>query len=216
MEAEQQIPRPEHPSPSKDWKRIIKGLLLVFVLLAVGAIAGWYWRDKGAKDTQNAKQAEISSLQSKVTKLEKDVADAKKTTSTSTSTTTTVASTPQSKSPNAATLENIKESITSGNTAALEGYMASTVRVIIAASEGVGDRTPVQAIGDLNYVMAGGTWDFALPAATLAKYQAGDYKQYFPSTAFVGLSSKKYVVSFQFDSNAKINGIFMTISSDLL
>lgn len=215
MEMQQPVQQPINSAPSRDWKRIIKTTLVIIALLAVGAAAGWYWRDKGAKDIQSAKQAEITSLQSKVAKLEKDakdVADASK----NTTTTTTTTSTSQSKTPSATVLESIKASITSGNTAALEGYMASSVKVIIAASEGVGDRTPVEAIGDLNYLMAGGTWDFALPAATLSKYQSGDYKQYFPSTAYVGLSSKKYVVSFQFDSNAKINGIFMSINSDLL
>jgi len=49
-------------------------------------------------------------------------------------------------------------------------------------------------------------WDFALPAATLAAYQTGGYKQYFPTTALVGKSANKYVVSFQFDSNGKISG----------
>lgn len=214
METEQPVPTPIKSEGSRDWNKILKTVMVIAVVLAVGAAGGWYWRDMGAKDTANAKQAEIYALQTKVTKLEKDVADAAKTTSTTTMTTTTPA--PTSKAPSATVLGSIKDSITSGNTAALEGYMASTVKVIIAASEGVGDRTPVQAIGDLNYVMAGGTWDFALPAATLSGYQAGDYKQYFPSTALVGLSSKKYVISFQFDSTAKINGVFMTNNSDLL
>ncbi len=134
-----------------------------------------------------------------------------------TSTTTTTAAVTKDKAvvatttaPTAEELDNIKASITSENTAALEGYMAASVNVIIAASEAYGPQTPVQAVKDVDYVKDGDTWDFALPAATLAAYQAGDYKQYFPTTALVGKSSNGYVISFQFDSAGKINGIFMT------
>ena len=211
MDTEQPVQQPANYAAGRDWKRILKTLLVIVVLLAIGAAAGWYWRDTSAKDVQSAKQAEITSLQNKVTKLEKDVADAKVSTST-----TSGSSVAQSKSPSASVLESIQASVTSGNAAALESYMASTVRVILAASEGVGDRTPVQAINDLKYIEDADAWDFALPAATLSKYQAGDYKQYFPTTALVGQSANNYVVSFQFDSSAKISGIFMTSSSDLL
>ena len=124
---------------------------------------------------------------------------------------------PATTAPSAAELENIKASITSGNTAALEGYMASSVYEVIAASESAGAKTPTDAINGLSYINPGGdnTWDFALPTATLSAYQAGFYKQYFPTTALVGKSSDDHVVSFQFDSTGKISGIFMAIASTL-
>jgi cell division protein FtsB len=182
-------------------------ILLCLLLLGVGAAAGYMWRDQNAKDSAKTKQAEITALQAKNTKLEKDLAEAKKESSASTA----------SKRPNQAALDNIKAAIVSGNTAALAGYMASTVRVIIAASEGVGDRTPTQAINDLEYIdNATDPWNFDLPAATLTEYQTGDYKQYFPTTAYVGKSANNYVISFQFDNAGKINGIFMTNSASLL
>ena len=119
--------------------------------------------------------------------------------------------------PTEAVRQSIKESITSGNTAALEGYMASTVRVIVAASEGIGDRTPTQAISDLKYIDAATTpWNFALDGTTLAKYGSGDYKAYFSSNSIVGKSANNFVISFNFNSAGKINGIFMTNSADLL
>jgi cell division protein FtsB len=182
-------------------------ILMCLLLLGVGAVAGYMMRDRSAKDSVTTKQAEIVALQAKNAKLEKDLADAKKETPAST----------EAKRPNQATLDNIKAAIVSGNTAALAGYMAPTVRVIVAASEGIGDRTPTQAITDLKY-LDGATdpWNFALPAATLTPYQSGDYKQYFPTTAYVGKSANNYVISFQFDSNGKINGIFMTNNASLL
>ena len=119
--------------------------------------------------------------------------------------------------PTAAQLENIEAAISSGNTAALEGRMADSVSVIIAASEGVGARTPTEAIGDIDYVIdLDATWDFALSAATLTDYADGDYAQYFPEGAFVGKSSEDKVISFIFDGDAKIKTVFMSVSSDLL
>jgi hypothetical protein len=124
---------------------------------------------------------------------------------------TQIAAIPAPTAPSTAELDNIKASITSGNTAALEGYMPSSVNVVIAASGHAVTDTPTQAISELDYLSPGGTntWDFALPAATLNGYQAGFYKQYFPASALVGKSSDGHVVSFQFDINAKISGIFM-------
>lgn len=182
--------------------------LLIILLLAVGAGA-YYWRDKQPKTDQKNKQSEISSLQQKVSDLEKQLAEEKAKKAGPAQPTTTL--------PSTAELENIKAAISSGNTAALEGYMAPSVRVIIAASEGIGDRTPTQAIGDLAYLNAGtDPWNFALPASTLANYASGSYAQYFPSSALVGKSANKYVVSFTFNSSGKINGIFMAVNSDLL
>lgn len=116
--------------------------------------------------------------------------------------------------PSATQASNIKAAITSGNTAALQSYMASSVSVVIAASEGMGPQTPAQAVKDVDYVSAGTNWDFALPAATLSKYQSGAYKQYFPANALVGQSSNKYLISFQFDSSGKIDAIFMAKNAD--
>lgn len=114
-------------------------------------------------------------------------------------------------------LDNMQAAIETMNTAALEGYMAASVNVILAASEGLGARTPVQAVGDVDYLSsATDPWDFSLPQATLDGYAAGDYKQYFPATAFVGKSANGYVISFTFDNSGDISGIFMSASDDIL
>lgn len=215
MEMEQPTTPAPAPQPvmrsgsGRSWKKTLGLTLLAAALLALGAGAGWYYRDNKASDELSKKDAQISTLEADKTKLSKDLEDAQKASGTSTSTETGVA-------PSAATLDNIKASITSGNTAALEGYMASSVNVILAASEAYGPQTITQAISDLSYVSAGTNWDWNLPATTLAAYRAGAYKQYFPTTALVGKSSNKYVISFQFNASSKISGIFMTNNASLL
>lgn len=202
---------PQKPhGKTRDTKKIIKLALAALIVLAFGAAAGYIWRNKEVNNLDKLRADEISSLKQKNTNLENDLAKAQKTAVTNSAKTTIT-------TPSATTLENIKDSIKSKNTAALEGYMASSVNVILAATEAYGPQTPVEAIKDLDYLgSATAPWDFGLPAVTLSKYQSGDYKQYFPSNALVGRSANNYVVSFQFDSNSKINGIFMTISADLL
>lgn len=197
-------PPPKPEKPAKAGSKKVLMMLLVIVLIAGAAYGGYWWGDKEASKQSNQQSAKISELEQKVTKLEKDLAEAKgmhEETSTA---------------PSAEMLENIKAAITSGNTAALEGHLASTVHVILAASEGLGDRTPTQVISDLAYIDAATDWDFDLPAATIDAYQAGDYKQYFPDTALVGKSANNYVISFTFNDAGKISGIFLTNSADLL
>lgn len=218
METEEPKPQ-ETPKPPKlnknpkNWKKIFLMSLVSLILVGAGASAGYFWRDKDAKSQAKTSQAENTSLKEKLAKSEKDLADAKKTTTTTTTTTTDTACI----APTADAKSNIEASITSGNTAALEGYMASSVKVIIAASEGLGDRTPAQAVGDVDYLNPGGTntWDFALPAATINAYKAGSYKQYFPTGSLVGKAADKHVVSFQFDCKGKISGVFMAASDAL-
>lgn len=204
---EQQKETPEKIKVSRKFPA--KKLLMVFtslVLLAAAAYGGYYLR---GRKTSSENQTVIDALEKKVSNLEK-AADATDPTDTEPATDTTVL-------PTADQLENIEASISSGNTAALEGRMATTVTVVIAASEGMGPRTITQAIGDLDYVIdLAATWDFNLSAATLDSYAAGDYAQYFPDGALVGKSSTGKVVSFIFDASAKIKTIFMSVNADIL
>ncbi len=180
--------------------------LMLLILVAAAGVGAYFWRDMNAKSDRKDDQAKIANLQTQVDTLKASPAGTADTTA---DTKTTL--------PTDAVKQSIKESITSGNTAALEGYMASTVRVIVAASEGIGDRTPVQSISDLKYIDAATTpWNFSLDGATLAKYGSGEYKAYFSSNSVVGKSANNFVISFNFNSTGKINGIFMTNNADLL
>ena len=201
--------KPEAKAKTK--KPLHRTCMIICLLLLVAGAGAYWWRDKAAKQDKKDGEAKISALQTKIDELEAEPEATEDTTTTTTKTTTT------SVEPTAAAIENIIASITSDNTAALQGYMASTISVIIAASEGVGDRTPTQAISDLAYLdSATDPWDFSLSAATLTDYQTGDYKAYFKTNSVVGKSANDYVISFNFNSSGKINGIFMAVNADLL
>lgn len=208
--------RPDEPSgeatPKKSssgkGKKWLKGIFFALLFAALGAAGGYYYADMKAQDELDAKVQEVADLKVEKAKLEKDLADAKE----ASKKTTTVVSAEVSQEQ----IDNMIDAVGSGNYAALEDYLANPVKVIIAASEGLGDRTPMQALTDLKYLDDSGTWNFDLPAATLAAYRAGDYKQYFPTKAIIGKSSEGKVVAFGFNSEAKINLIFLAANEDLL
>lgn len=195
MEPDSTAPQPHH---------IVRKLVLVLlVLLLVGATASatYIYRDRQAKKELSDKQATISQLQQQVDNLNQQITTLK-------TATTTV--------PSATTLANIQAAITSGNTAALEGYMAPTVTVTIAASDGLGGRTPAQAISDLKYISTSKNWNFSLDATTIKSYTNGDYKTYFKANSLVGKASDGKVIVFNFNDQGKISGIFMAANEDLL
>ena len=119
--------------------------------------------------------------------------------------------------PSEAVVQNTKESIMSGNTAALEGYMTAKVEVIFAVSGGLGERTAAEAVGDVtSFIVDTTDWDFDLDKPELAGYQSGDYKKYFPSSAVVGKSAEKKLISFTYNCEGKISGVFASSSTDIL
>jgi len=190
-----------------------KGIIiwaLACLLLIVAGAGAYIWRDMDAKKDADSNKEAVASLEKKISDLEKQISDSQKTSTTDTEKTVC-------KEPTASAKENIIASITSKNTAALEGYMATSVRVVLAASEAAFDRTPTKAISDIEYVVnAEEPWNFSLSTATLDTYKAGFYKDYFKANSIVGVAKDKKVVVFNFDCNGKINAVFMASSSDLL
>lgn len=112
---------------------------------------------------------------------------------------------------------NIADAVSSGNYAALEGYMASSVNVILAASEGVGPQTPAEAVTSMDYLNSGADpWQFEPDAATIATWDAGFYTDYFDDNTYVGRAANGMVVVFDFDDCGKINEVFMVANEELL
>lgn len=112
----------------------------------------------------------------------------------------------------------LSESISSGNTAALESYIGDEFTVIIAASECCMDMSLVDSLNALAYVNdATGPWTFPTDPAEVGAFQSGSYSQYFPEGAFVGNSSGEdpFIVSFTIVGD-KITTIFMAAGASLL
>ena len=202
-------------------KRKNKAVIILVISLIVVAAAGgaaYWWRDKTANDAINAKDATVTTLQATIASLNEQLAKANSAiTDTTNADNSTDAAT--AKAPSDSVAANIKASINSGNTAALEGYMADSVDIAYAASEGLTNQTPAQAVSavtDFIDFNATTTWDFNLSSLVLSSYGQGDYGTYFPSTAIVGKSSDNKVISFSFDSDAKISTVFLSNNEALL
>lgn len=98
--------------------------------------------------------------------------------------------------------ENIVDAISSGNTAALEGYFAASVYLKYAATEQAGYVTDhLLLIDNLSQLTSPtAVWDFNLPASLVENYRnnpgsAGAYVEDFPEGALVGRSSEDKVIS---------------------
>ena len=124
--------------------------------------------------------------------------------------------------PDANTIENLQAVVNTANTEPLLAWVAPTVNVVLAASEAYGPLEPVPATLALaDFLMADHStppaeYDFALPAATLDAYRAGDYADYFPPTALVGRGNDNHVVAFSFDCDGLIDTMLLVGDESLL
>lgn len=200
------------PQANKRRNRPLKTglLLLVALILIVAAGVGTYWwRDHQARDETASFEQEIGELKENLNRLQTQAEGAKETAD--------EAEGEPDETASENTTEIAESAVTSGDYAALEPHLADPVYVILAASEAYGDQTPAEAVNSLDYLDgAGGGWDFAPGNSELNAYRNGDYAQYFPVGAVVGVSSDDYVVSFTFDSSGDIGGIFMSPDAGLL
>lgn len=119
--------------------------------------------------------------------------------------------------PTAEQRDTIKAVMDTMNTQPIAGYMAPSVEVILAASEGQPAKNPDQAALSLEYFQdATRPWRFDLPADTLKAYGKSQYYgQYFDENTYVGRAESGEVVSFHFNSDGKIDRIFMAINDEL-
>lgn len=205
------------PKPKRTFGRRLFAALLAVLLLGAAAAGGYWYRDNQAKEAEKQANAQVKTLETAIGSLKQQVRslsgtgdDADDSSGSSTKCTPV--------RPSDTAVENIEASITSGNTAALEGYMASTVTVVYAASDGLGERTPAQAVSDITSFIGNSlvSWAFTIPASTLSSYGQGSYSKYFPGTAVVGKSSQEKVLSFNFDCSGKISTVFLAAQESLL
>ena len=194
--------------------------LIIIILMAGSGIGGYYLRDQSAKTDNDKNKTAISNL----TKLNKNLSEQlseltadDETDSTQSFAVASCTSTPNT-SIKSSTIENIQASIISGNTAALEGYMTSSVCFVLAASDGIGDVTAATAVETLtDYLPDGDTWTFSPTASELTSYKSGNYSNFFVDSAIIGKSSSNKVVVISFNDAGKIDVIFWsTTQSELM
>ncbi len=198
--------------PKKIYLR--RATLLVLLVVAAIALAGslaFWWRDNLAVQFEEQQAKNITSMQNTIKELTKQL-EAK----TNDSSSSDDSSDCTAVAPDDSAIENIKASVSVGNTQPLEGYMASSVNTILAATEAYGPRTPTQSVGDItSFISGSSTWDFSLSASVLSSYGQSGYGQYFPNIAIVGKSTDGKVISFSFDCNGDIDEVFMA-SNELI
>ena len=113
--------------------------------------------------------------------------------------------------------ENIMAAINTGNFQPFEGYMANKVNVILEASECCGEKSSAEAAKQLEYLNdAVGPWNFDQSNETIKKLKEVEPTKYGPESAFVGIASNEYTVSFKFNADNKISGITMAATYKLL
>lgn len=197
--------------PEKKHTKLLLPIVLGLVIaLLLGGLGYLWWQADALRKEKTAAETSKDELQAKVNELTAKLAEATKSTEKEGTPPTcdgTISDELQA---------NIRDAIASGNTAALEGRMTNPISVVLAASDGIGPRTPAQAVADLAYLESGtDPWDFNLPAATLDAYRT-NYGTYIGASALAGRSANKLVVVFTFDDCAKIKTILMSASEDIL
>jgi len=200
-------------SPKKGIGKTVIVSLLVVLLVASGA-AAYVWRDIAARNSEKAQAANITTLDEKIKSLEADLLVANGGISVPNTGDVCCVGV----APNATVIANIKASITSGNTAALEGYMADAVKVVLAMAEGVAPGTPTEAVTRITEFISAATepWNFEMNSSQLGQYAVGGYGPYFPTIAVVGMSANNKVITFDFDCDGKISRVFMASDSTIL
>lgn len=205
---EELLSSPQLKTPKQD-KKVGMWIMLGLFIVALGVIGWFIWMMLGWNTERATLQADKQALQEQIKSLKQQLSLAE-----SSDTPETPACSPTISDTFKA---NIRAAVESRNYAALEPSMNATVRVILAASEGVGDRTPAQAVADMAYLNEGATpWNFSLAAATIAAWDAGFYTDYFDDNTYVGRAADGMVVVFDFDSCGKINEVFMAANEELL
>ncbi|MBI4091841.1 MAG: hypothetical protein HY427_01400 [Candidatus Levybacteria bacterium] len=111
--------------------------------------------------------------------------------------------------------ENIQAAVQSKNYAALEGYMANDVSVILYATECCGILSPQKATEQMAYLNNGTPpWDFS-PSNPIAQKLINTDASNF-SGRIIGIASNGMVVSFNLNNENKIDKIFISADYKLI
>jgi predicted negative regulator of RcsB-dependent stress response len=203
----QDAPPQHHGRKGGKGKGFLK-FLLVLILIAAAGAGAWYYRDKQAKDDAKSQAAQISDLQDQLTTARDSLAAANAKTQTDTTQT----------GPSEDTLKKIETAISTKKYSDIQDLMAPNISKFVYATDGdeSGLRTPAKMVSELKYLdNAKAPWDFDLPEKTISGYQDSNSPEYFTAGALIGKSSNNYLVSFVFNNDGKIVGVFLSVSDKL-
>lgn len=204
-------------SASKNNK--IKWVLLAIITVIIGGSGTIIYLQNSKFEKKLAEKTDqITKLEAKIKENSKQQEDSKSSDKSTNNTAENNNTDTQScKSPDNTQIENIIASVTTENTQALVGYMATPVSVVLAASDGIGDRTPDQATSDISsFISDTYSWSFNLPQSMTDPYRKGFYAKYFPNNAVIGKSNNEKVISFSFNCDGKISTVFLSSDASLL
>jgi len=113
--------------------------------------------------------------------------------------------------------ENIQAALTTMNLQPFETYMADEVNVILEASECCGTMTNEEAALQMQYLEdADAPWNFDQSNETIKKLKEVEPTKYGPESAYIGIASNEYTVSFKFNEDNKISAVTMAATYKLL
>ena len=128
---------------------------------------------------------------------------------------TSVPTEPQKSSNKFQVSENIQAAVQSKNYAALEGYMANEVSVILYATECCGILSPQKATEQMSYLNNGTPpWDFSSNSSIGQKLIIADPSNF--SGRIIGIASNGMVVAFNLNAQNKIDKIFISADYKLI
>jgi len=114
-----------------------------------------------------------------------------------------------------ATIAQIESSVSSKNYQALEAYMASSVDVILYASECCGPSSALQATQQLDYLnSATPPWNFNDNNPIVAQLRAKS--DFFKNATVIGTSANSYAVGFTLNAENKISAIALVADYKLI
>ena len=113
--------------------------------------------------------------------------------------------------------ENIKAAVTVKNYQPFETYMADEVSVILEASECCGILSNEEAAHQMEYLFdAEEPWNFDQSNETIKKLKEVEPTKYGPESAYIGIASNEYTVSFKFNDANKIMAVTMAATYKLV
>lgn len=197
------------PKKEKKPNRFKKVLITILpILIIVAAIVVVVLYVLGARNTVSEQETQIETLKAQLRSAQQTNLDLNRQIATLPGITIGLTQAEQN---------NVTAAVTSGNYAALKPFFIENTLVILAASDGIGRRSPEQAVKDLDYLNeASQPWNFSLDSDTLDNYRDGDYAQYFPEGAIIGRSADGKVVSLSTTTTGQISVVFMSPDEALL